>query len=713
METNSVNNAKNIKDIINDLYFNLKSINDQSLIDEISKSREIFPMFDIYTKNIILVEHDEIFDKLTKYHYRPLNNYIISFINNSGNKKLIKFIKNFNIDILNDTFYKIIYDNNPKTEEITTCIRPSFLPIFRYLLPYYTKTELIYMALNNNVWNENYNLKTICDKITQNDVKSDKLLEHQIFIKENVADNYIKYYSFLGSSPFNNYLRFPENNNKNSVLENHINNFRSLLIKSPEWEQSYYFYRWISNDDFLKKYKIGDIWLDYGFLSTTRQPFVDPDKNYFGYILIKIIVPKNVQGCGLAIEYYSHFPDEQEIVFPPSKYKLVNNDKIKYYHPNEKLIDKVKTKYEFEWIGHIDNFIRYDLLKELPIINTLDEYIDGINTYEKLDNFYKKYPKKFYAKIGNKNILFNVAKIESGPYDQFFYMNKIDHNERKFTLGKDLFITWEDEITGKINLLIEIGTVLSVNYYFKFNPCTVKIIDDYNYDDIINFINKIAFIFNISNIIIHPTYCKYWDVINHNDTISYDDAKLYNSDCFYYNEILYKYIFETYMINYDVSEYTNFLINNKNCKLSCGYDTLHYLFSMDLNEFVNIIYTKNVMYDPYIDLIIKITKKIINNKVNAINKLTLIKKAKRKVIPGYKLIDLYVFLFINYYYLVSYLHGIILDKFNINLDEIYYIINNDKNNIFSIIDFDKISEQNISKIKKIYVQKRQYVIKHD
>ena len=57
MENNSANK---IKDIINDLYFNLKTISDQSLIDEISKSREIFPMFDIYTKNIILVEEKEI-----------------------------------------------------------------------------------------------------------------------------------------------------------------------------------------------------------------------------------------------------------------------------------------------------------------------------------------------------------------------------------------------------------------------------------------------------------------------------------------------------------------------------------------------------------------------------------------------------------------------------------------------------------------------------
>jgi hypothetical protein len=707
------NNSVNIKDIINDLYINLKIIEDQTLINKISKSSDIFPMYDIYTKNIILVDHNEIFDKLTKYHYRPLDNYIVSIINESGDKKLINFIKNFNLEILNDTFYKIIYNNNPNTEEITTCIRPSFLPIFRYLTPYYTKTELIYMALNNNIWDDNYDLKSVCDKVTQNDVKSDKLLEHQIFIKENAADNYVKYYSFLGSSPFNNYLRFPENNNKNLVLENHINNFRSLLIKSPEWDQSYYFYRWISNDEFLKKYKVGDIWLDYGFLSTTRQPFVDPDKNYFGYILVKIIVPKNIQGCGLAIEYYSHFPEEQEIVFPPSKYKLINNDKIKYFHPNEKLIDKIKTKYEFEWIGHIDDYIRYNLLKELPIINTLDDYIEGINTYEKLDNFYKRYPHRFYANIGNQNILFNVAKIESGPYDQFFYMNKIEYNERKFTLGKDLFITWEDEVTGKINLLIEIGTVISVNYYFKFNPNAVKITDNYKYDDIMNFINKIAFIFNISKIIIHPSYSKYWNVINHIDNSSYDDIKLYNSDCFYFNETLYKYVFESYMIKHTVSDYTKSIIEDKNCKLTCSYETLNFLLSMDLNEFVNIIQSKNIIYDPYIELIIKIANKIISSKINTINKLDLIKKAKRKLVPGYKLIDLYVFLFINYYYLITYLHGIILDKFNINLDEIYYILNNDKNSVFSIIDFDKISEQNISKINKIYVQKRQYTIKHE
>ena len=713
---NESKNFNSINDLIEDLYYKLGSITDQELIVKISKNTQLFPMFDIFTENIILVNNEQIYNKLITFHYRPINKNTVELIKKIKKFKLINFLNNYDLNILDETFYKIIYHNNPTTENLTTCIRPSFLPIFRYSNPYYSKSELIYLALNNGLWHDEYNLDDICSTIKENDVSSNTLLQHQIFIRENNADNYIKYYSFLGSSPFNNYLRFPNNHFKDHIIENHINNFNAILIKSPEWDKSYYFYRWINNDDFLKKINIGEIWSEYGFLSTTRQPFVDPNKNYFGYILVKIKVPANISGCGLAIEYYSHFPEEQEIVFPPSQFKLINNDKTIYYHPNEKIQNKIKSKYEFQWIGHINNYIRNDkLIQEKQIFNYLDDYVNGSSTHEKLENFLKKYPKKFYVKIGTNNILFNIAKIESGAYDHFFYMNKLDINKRLETINKDIFITWENDHTGDVNLLIEIGTVISVNYYHKFNPNLSYIIDNYNYDDIINFIIKLSNMFNINNIIIHPSHNKYWSLIDETKNIlnteSYHDRQMYNSDCFYFNETLHHLIFNTYMIPNNISKFTKKMYDDKKCKLTYSLDALIYLLNIPLNEFITVLLEKNVIYDSFVELIIKTTNKLLLEKTKIVNQLKYIKKAKKKITPGYKLIDLYVYLFMHYYYLIPYLHNILFDKFNINLNEMYYVLNPDDLNIFSIVDFNKLNELKNQSLNKVFLQKRLYKIK--
>lgn len=736
MITVNVNNKtkkfNSINELIEDLYYDLGTIDDLNIQNEISKNTELFPMFDIFTENIILVNDEQIYDKLLTFHYRHINKHTIELINKINKPKLINFLKNYNLDILDETFYKIIYHNNPNTENLTTCVRPSFLPIFRYSNPYYSKSELIYLALNNGLWHSDYNLDDICSTVKENDVSGNKLLEHQLFIRENSADNYIKYYSFLGSSPFNNYLRFPNYHIKDNVIENHINNFNAILIKSPEWDKSYYFYRWINNDDFLKKLKIDDIWLDYGFLSTTRQPFVDPDNNYFGYILVKIKVPANVPGCGLAIEYYSHFPEEQEIVFPPSKFKLINNEHTTYHHPNKLVQDKIKSKYEFEWIGHIDEYIQNNkLINEKQMINYLDSNIDGSTTYEKLDNFLKKY-KKFYVKIGSIDVLFNVAKIESGAYDSFFYMNKLDEDSRVLTLDKDIFITWENDKTGEINLLIEIGTVISVNYYHKFNPNLSYIIDKLNYDDVINFIMKLSNMFNIDKIIIHPSHNKYWSLINKPNNIlnvttdtsfysykidrlksgeTYHDRQMYNSDCFYFNEALQHLIFNAYMIPDNISKFTKQMFNDGKCKLTYSLEAILYLLNTPLNEFLAALSEKNVMYDSFVELTIKIANKLLMEKTKIVNQLKYIKQAKRKITPGYKLIDLYVYIFIHYYYLIPYLHNILFDKFNINLNETYYVLNTDDNNIFSIVDFNKLNELKNQSLKRVVLQKRQYKIK--
>jgi hypothetical protein len=614
---------KNYDELINYLYINLGIIKDVEIIDIISNSKyvKICPLYDIYTQNIYLVELENVYDKLINHHYRPINQNIKNIINKSDNKKSINFIKNFNIDILEQTFYKNIYNTSPTTEELTECLRPSFLPFFKSTNPYYSKTELIYLALNKNL--QIKDLESTCNVIKENDITSANLLKHQIYIRENSADKYIKYYSFLGSRPFNYYLRFPADNYRDDILEKHINNFRNILINSPSWDKSYYLYRWINNDNYLKFLKIGDFWIDRGFMSTTRQPFVDPSNNYFGFILIKIKIPKDVKGCGLSVEYYSHFPEEQEIIIAPSKYKLVDVQNTKYFHPDPTLENKIISKYEFEWISNLDDLDFIDVKSyksEKKLISSLnfDTYhLSGYNITENLVTFKNEYSDKFYSKIGKIDVLFYLNNIESGAYDKFFYTNILDKAERYETLDKEIFIIWQNESTGDINLFIEIGSIISVNYYNRFIGNELNLdTNNVSNNDILLFINNLAKLFNIDKIVIHPDYRNFWNIIDKsifanidiNNIDSFHIKQLYISDCFYFNQLLYLYIDDLNETKIIFSEFTKFLYNNDVIKFTYGKDTLKYLMNINLNEFINDYineYKHKYNVESYLDLIIK------------------------------------------------------------------------------------------------------------
>jgi hypothetical protein len=93
-------------------------------------------------------------------------------------------------------------------------------------------------------------------------------------------------------------------------------NFRymyDLVANSPTDDKDYILYRFDNQMIyFLQKFVIGDIYVENGFLSTTRDPFYNTKKYNFGDILMKIHIPKNKKGCGLCIETLSMFPNEEE-----------------------------------------------------------------------------------------------------------------------------------------------------------------------------------------------------------------------------------------------------------------------------------------------------------------------------------------------------------------------------------------------------------------
>lgn len=62
------------------------------------------------------------------------------------------FIQNFNLDILYQTYTQMINKYSDQFGfNITTCTKPSYTPLLKHINPYYTKKEIIYIALNTNL----------------------------------------------------------------------------------------------------------------------------------------------------------------------------------------------------------------------------------------------------------------------------------------------------------------------------------------------------------------------------------------------------------------------------------------------------------------------------------------------------------------------------------------------------------------------------------
>lgn len=690
IDKNIIKSFTSYDELLYELYSHLGILSKPS--DELSDLTNLsnIPLFDIYTQNIVLVGRDELYHKIITFHYRPITQQTIKFI---SKEKSLNFVKNFNLNIMEDSFYKLMYKIGQTTDEVTSCLRPSFLPILRSTTPYYKKSELIYLALNMNLWTDNTTVTDVCQRVSNNDINGKELLMHKMYIEANSGDNYIKYYSFLGSSKYNYYLRFPKENHRDLQLEHHINNFRSLLIKSPGWNKSYYVYRWIKDDTYLQHYKLGDMWIDNGFLSTTRQAFVSSDKNYFGYILIKIKVPAlNISGSGLSVEFYSHFPEEQEIIFPPSKYKLTSSTNTIYYHPNDSVSEKVNIKYEFEWTSFIEEYIDINSYKsaiEIPILDFATYNQTYYDLPSVLHEFNTQYPSNFKTKIGQEDVIFTIDGIQTNdPYKSMFYSNNIDKKVRQMLIGsKELFLTWQNT-NGDINMAIEISTILSVNYYFKFSGMETKLIGNMTHNDILIFIANLAKIFNSAKIVINSDYKKYSDIIdntcesiveNNMSKANYHEHQLYLSDTNYFNQMLHHYInMISCRLNYANSFCTN-IINNP--YITSDIRIIQYVLELSLSEFV-----KNkkqiIIYESYIELIFKLANKILNEKITIKNDTTqtCIQQAinsKRSIIVSNekKIIDLYLYLIDTYNYLVPYLHAYLYHEYNINIDVIMQELN--------------------------------------
>lgn len=500
---------------------------------ELSKIDDKLPLFDIYTENIYLIKKYNVYTRVTHQHYRFPEQDLLNEISESKkilektaniNDKLLTrkikkmellltFMSYFDLGVLFDTYVKVFYKYSKFVgKETTVCKNPSFLPQFSHIKPYLTRSEVINSALNYGIaLPDNYiepeEINKICKKIIKYQINSNVLLQHQHHIINNGSLGLVQYYTLQGSFFMNQYLRaMTQYHQQNEYLESMIMPMWDLVVTAPEFDKSYTFYRFVGRDDYLKSTKIGEIYVEKGFMSTTRDPFYRADLYKFGFILIKIKVPANKKGVALCLETISHFPEEQEIIFPPnSKFKLVARDEnCEYYHTDINFASKVKTRYEFEWIENepikFNRIVKFT--EEKPLIDFLRlKQTNSITLLEKLkyfDNVYVNELGQFNVSLGDKTITVLTEWFDSsGAYKNYYALET--------NLGYAIYSVYKGYILFYIELAeIKEGKQMHVNYFVKYSSVDpAKVIGNEN---LIKFFSSVAYYFDIHTVVMYANY---------------------------------------------------------------------------------------------------------------------------------------------------------------------------------------------------------------
>jgi hypothetical protein len=599
---------KIIKDIFN---LKLKLRNDDK--NKLSKYQEIIPMYDIYSHTIYPINKKNIHYRLIDSHYRFINNEIKKWIQNlykkyKSDKELANKLKynlliidNYNIDILIETSYKTLYEFSPKLGLLVSiCKRKSFNPFIHHLKPYYTKLELIKLGQNmkliknielEKLLNQDIHYK-LCKNISSNDVSFEEIKNHTLYIINSDIISYITFYSFYGSFLYNKYLRM--NNYINNFLYDGIIKIINVIKKSPSLSNDYFVYRFIWDDSFISNLKIGQITIDNGFLSTTRDPFYSPGlSGKFGLTLIKINIPKNIKGLGIFIENLSLFQKEEEFLLPPfTKLKLLSKDNnFKYYHTNEEFEKLIEKKYEFEYIEN-----DFSLINNYKIKNNIKKIIDfkkynlhGNDRISLFKNFISE-SNQILININNNDYLLNCMffdSTETSSYSKLYY-NKIKDG---------LLISIYDN--GYPYLNIECGKDMVINYinkFYNYNKTKIEI-----NDILLDIILEIGRIFHYKQTIIFPTYRNFSE-------FKYDDEKQIFLYTHFYNHTIYEYaknknkfINDSFLKNNIGWFKTDNILNSKldvkiKEKLNLKQDTIR-------DALIFIIENNFIIYDKFIDLI--------------------------------------------------------------------------------------------------------------
>jgi len=498
----------------------------------ISRLEYSVPLYDIVSENIYLIDRYQVKNKVVDESYRFPDRELLEEISDKQNilkksnssdplqvrklKKIqlmLEFINSFDLDILYDTYIRVYYKYSSDVGyETTTCIRPSYSKYMYHLKPYISRSEIISTAYNMGISlkrkpDTSYSVSEInnmCSLVQSNEFTNNMLVTHKNHIVGLDSIGLVQYYTLHGSFFINQYLRgITEYKEANEYLEQVIEPMWKLVLSSPAFDKKYILYRFIRNDDYLKDVEVGSEYVEKGFMSTTRDPYYRSDSYGFGYILIKIIMPANVMGVALSVETISYFPEEQEIIFPPkSKFKLITRDNNVIYH-NKSFESKIKTKYEFEWVGNnpiiFDRKSRAILAKQINFIELVSK--PTITLEEKIQEFVQNNVSdmnQFNIKIGDLDLVVRVEWYDSTTAYKNFYAIQTNHGFSIYTFYKK-YILFFIEIAENQHV-----RQMHVNYHLKYSMCDKeKVVSD---ADMIKFIASISHYFNIQKVMLYATH---------------------------------------------------------------------------------------------------------------------------------------------------------------------------------------------------------------
>jgi len=481
-------------------YYTLKKYQRLQISDVTSN---LIPLYDIIRNAVVLVKRQDINEHILKNHFRPP---IKSLIKSDTRYK--QLLNKVNTDNIISLLSKKILAN------LTYCKKPSFIYFTRGNRiphsPYYTKQEMINLALNNRLLdkNKNVNILRLCKRLQDNQFQKINILNHANYIQKNTGMYIIRFYTFVGDAFMNSYLRdLNKNEYMNDFIINSIKILWNLINKAPVFSKSFSVYRRIGFD-FLSHLKVGDIYTNDSFMSTTRNPLYEPEGFTFGDIVIKINIPKNKKGVGLMTELYSHFPEELEVLIPPNvELKLVKKN-WKYYHHNKNNEKRVKTTYEFNLIK-VKNIIiprdRLPVSTKPPLIYWRDIKLSALNLQGKMNTFLNKYTNKnlqFSTHIGKKQYLFYVYFYDSTSVYKDLY---------KYRTANGISIIHQNKANGQMCTFLELGKDLHVNYhvnYYDIDNCPkftgLDSMSEMHSLDFLVFLQELAKAFGIKKIIIYP-----------------------------------------------------------------------------------------------------------------------------------------------------------------------------------------------------------------